>query len=336
MAVPFDVDRQMVPVGVNIGISLCPEDGVTPAELLTRSTLALNRAKEAGRGEWRYCEPGLDQALRERHALAQELGVAIAAGELSLVYQPFFDTQTLEVAGYEALLRWSNPERGDVSPATFIPIAEDCGLIVPISQWVLRTACAEAATWTNPLTIAVNLSPAQFVQEDVADRIHAVLNETGLDPARLELEITEGVLMGDTERALDTLTRLRELGVTLTMDDFGTGYSSLSYLKKFPFDKLKIDRSFIRDLDDDENAQPIVQTIIAMSQSLRLQVTAEGVETTRQLGYLREEGCRFVQGFLLGRPDHASQIRWNTRPGGWEPDLLLPAPEPAKLLAAGN
>ena len=274
--------------------------------------------------------------MRERHALAQELGLAIAAGELSLVYQPFFDTATLTVAGYEALLRWTHPERGAVSPSTFIPIAEECGLIVPISLWVLRTACAEAATWTNPLVVAVNLSPAHFLKEDVADRIEAVLQETGLDAARLDLEITEGVLMADTERALETLTRLRKLGVTLTMDDFGTGYSSLSYLKKFPFDKLKIDRSFIRDLDEDANAQPIVQAIIAMSQSLRLQVTAEGVETARQLDYLREEGCRFVQGFLLGRPERQSQIRWNTRPAGWDPELLRPATEPAPLAATGD
>jgi diguanylate cyclase len=335
MALPFEIDRHAISVDVSIGIALYPEDGASPVELMTRSTLALNRARQAGRGAWRYCEPGLDQALRERHAMAQDLGLAIRAGEFSLVYQPFFDTQTLEVAGYEALLRWTHPERGAVSPATFIPIAEECGLILPLSLWVLRTACAEAATWTRPLVIAVNLSPAQFVQEDVAGRVDAVLRETGLAPARLELEITEGVLMDDTERALDMLTRLRAMGVMLTMDDFGTGYSSLSCLKKFPFDKLKIDGSFIRDLDEEEDAQPIVQAIIAMSRSLHLEVTAEGVETARQLSYLREEGCRFVQGFLVGRPHHASQIRWNTRPVGWDPAGLAP-PEPMKLSAAGT
>ncbi|MBS0641852.1 MAG: EAL domain-containing protein, partial [Proteobacteria bacterium] len=311
-----------VAVGASVGVAIYPTDGTTAAELLTNGALALDRAKRDGRGVWRYCQPGMDQQVRERQALAHDLGVALAEHQFSLAYQPFFDAQTLTVVGYEALLRWSHPVLGAIPPARFIPIAEECGLIVPISHWVLRTACAEAATWTNPLSISINLSPAQFLQEDVAERVKSVLEETGLAPGRLELEITEGVTMADTQRALEMLRALRRLGVKLSMDDFGTGYSSLSYLRRFPFDKLKIDRSFIRDLDENEDAQPIVQAIIALSRSLRLEVTAEGVETERQLAYLRDSGCCYVQGYLLGLPEPAAQIHGTTRSAGSAPDRL--------------
>lgn len=318
MALPFDIDGQLVKLGASVGIALYPDDGASGADLMSRAALALNRARKDGHGTWRYCEPGMDRLLRQRQALAHDLGTALIENQFSLVYQPFFESDSLRVAGCEALLRWTHPRQGMVSPATFIPIAEECGLIVPIGLWVLRTACAAAAAWTNPITVSVNLSPVQFQQDNIAERIGAILRETGLAPTRLELEITEGLLMDDTEQAMAMLTALRRLGVKLAMDDFGTGYSSLSYLKKFLFDKLKIDRSFIRDLDDSADARPIVQAIIAMARSLHLNVTAEGVETERQLAYLRQQGCRFVQGFLLGRPEPIADLRWATHAEEWE------------------
>ncbi len=307
LAEPYDVDGRTITVGGSVGVALFPTDGTTTLALMTSGALALNRAKRDGRNTWRYCEPGMDFVLQERRALEGDLRVALVEGQLLLAYQPFFHGATLEIAGYEALLRWDHPTRGLISPADFIPVAERCGLIVPIGQWVLRTACIEAISWDQPLVVAVNLSPAQF-GAGVALTVDAVLRETGLSPSRLELEITEGVLIGDTQNALRTLTALKALGVTLAMDDFGTGYSSLSYLKKFPFDKLKIDRSFVRDLDEGAAGDSIVQAIIALAHSLRLAVTAEGVETAHQLAVLQAAGCSFVQGFLLGRPISAKQI----------------------------
>jgi len=317
LGLAYDVDGQMITVGASVGVALFPANGTTTLTLMTSAGVALNRGKREGRNTWRYFEPGMDRLLRERRALEDDLHVALAERQFVLTYQPFFRTATLEVAGYEALVRWDHPTRGRISPSDFIPIAEECDLIIPIGQWVLETACAEAASWDRPLVIAVNLSPAQLGQARIVETVKTVLRETGLSPTRLELEITEGVLIGDTQHALATLTALKALGVTLAMDDFGTGYSSLSYLKKFPFDKLKIDRSFIRDLDDDADGEPIVQAIIALSRSLRLEVTAEGVETSRQLVLLQAEGCAFVQGFLLGRPMSALQIGHNNAGPSW-------------------
>jgi EAL domain-containing protein (putative c-di-GMP-specific phosphodiesterase class I) len=253
-----------------------------------------------------------------------------------LVYQPFFDTMTLQLVGYEALLRWDHPVHGTIPPTRFIPLAEECGLIVPLGLWVLRTACVQAASWSRKLVVAINLSPVQLLHENVAQRLRCLLCETGLEPSRLELEITEGVLMADTERSLKMMTALRELGVKLTMDDFGTGYSSLSYLRKFPFNKLKIDRSFINDLDEGGAAQPLVQAIIALSRSLGLEVTAEGVETPSQLAWLRDEGCGYAQGYLLGRPEPARQLHWDTLPAPRLPELLAPLDEPTRRAASGD
>ena len=249
MALPFSIDDQSIVVTASVGVTLYPTDGSGPHELIKNAALAVRQAKHDGRGQWRYFETGMDVLLRTKRSLEHDLRVALNDNQFSLNYQPFFDTATLEIIGYEALLRWDHPERGRIPPADFIPIAEESGLIVPIGSWVLASACAEAASWDQNLIISVNLSPAQFLQPGIANTIADVLRQTGLPGKRLELEITEGTLIGDTQNALRILTSLKALGARIAMDDFGTGYSSLSYLRKFPFDKIKIDRSFIGDVE---------------------------------------------------------------------------------------
>src|SRR6202163_641092 len=237
----------------------------------------------------------MDNRLRERRAIQHELSSAIARNELRLHYQPLAKIDG-KVMGFEALIRWHNPQRGIVSPATFIPVAEESGLIMQIGEWVLREACREAASWSHPLQIAVNLSPIQFRHGDLAGLVHLVLLETGLAPSRLELEITEGVLIEDFARGVSILRRLKTLGVHIAMDDFGTGYSSLSYLQSFPFDKIKIDQAFIAKLETNTQSAAIIQAILGLGRSLKLPVIAEGVETAAQLAFLTEEGCNEVQG----------------------------------------
>ena len=331
MALPFSVDDQPTMVTASVGVALYPADGARPQDLIKSAMLAVRQAKSDGRDRWRYFEVGMDALLQTKRSLEHELRVAVKQNQFVLNYQPFVDTATLELVGYEALVRWDHPERGRVSPIDFIPLAEESGLIVPIGSWVLSTACAEAMSWDLPLIISVNLSPAQFLQPGVVNMVADVLRQTGLPAHRLELEITENTLMDDTQTALRVLTSLKALGVKIAMDDFGTGYSSLSYLRKFPFDKIKIDRSFIKDTEDDPEAETIVQAIIAMSRSLRLAVTAEGVETNRQLTMLRALGCNFVQGYLLGRPRDAGQLDLHTGKPRWHvidnagPRLVTPA-----------
>jgi diguanylate cyclase (GGDEF)-like protein len=308
MALPFSVDDQPIAVTASVGVALYPANGAWAQDLIENAVLALRQAKHEGRGRWRYFEPGMDLLVRTKRSLERDLRLALEEDQFTLNYQPFADTATLEVIGFEALLRWDHPERGRIPPSDFVPLAEESGLIVPIGSWVLAVACAEAVSWDQPLVISVNLSPAQFVQPGIVQTVADVLRQTGLPPNRLELEITEGTLMADTQNALRILTSLKALGVKIAMDDFGTGYSSLSYLRKFPFDKIKIDRSFINDAEDNSEAETIVQAIIAMSRSLRLYVTAEGVETKQQLAMLRDLGCNFVQGYLLGRPRGAGQL----------------------------
>jgi diguanylate cyclase (GGDEF)-like protein len=312
--IPVSVADQQISVTASIGIALYPNDGPAAPDLIMHAALAMRQSKNDGRARWSYFEPSMDILLRTRQTLEKELQRALKENEFCLNYQPFVDTVTLEVIGYEALLRWDHPEGSRVPPGDFIPFAEESGLIVPIGSWVLATACAEAASWNQPLIISVNLSPAQFVQPGIVSTVAEVLRHTGLPPNRLELEITEGTLMEDSKNALTILTSLKALGVKIAMDDFGTGYSSLSYLRKFPFDKIKIDRSFISDVEEASEAQTIVEAIIAMSRSLKLHVTAEGVETKQQLSMLRSLGCNFVQGYLLGRPRSATQLR--LREGG--------------------
>jgi diguanylate cyclase (GGDEF)-like protein len=316
--IPFPVNDQTISMTASIGVALYPNDGPAAPDLIRNAALAARHAKDDGRARWCYFDPSMDILLRTRQSLEKELQRALKDNEFCLNYQPFVDTETLEVIGYEALLRWDHPEGSRVPPGDFIPFAEESGLIVPIGSWVLATACAEAASWSQPLIISVNLSPAQFVHAGIVNTVADVLRQTGLPPSRLELEITEGTVMEDSKNALTILTSLKALGVKIAMDDFGTGYSSLSYLRKFPFDKIKIDRSFISDVEAASEAQTIVEAIIAMSRSLKLHVTAEGVETKQQLSMLRALGCNFVQGYLLGRPRSATQLslqrgrqRWN-------------------------
>jgi diguanylate cyclase (GGDEF)-like protein/PAS domain S-box-containing protein len=308
MARPFLIDEQPVTLAAHVGVALQTADGITATELIRNAALARRQAKHDGHSCWRFFEPGMDQHLRTKRSLEHDLLVALREGQFTLNYQPFIALETQQLAGYEALLRWDHPERGRIPPAEFIPLAEECGLIIPIGHWVLATACAEAASWNDQVTISVNLSPAQFVDPAIVTTVADVLRRTGLPGSRLELEITEGTLMDDTQNALRILNGLKALGVRIAMDDFGTGYSSLSYLRKFPFDKIKIDRSFISDAEDDVEAATIVQAIIAMGRSLHLDVTAEGVETRRQLNMLRGQGCTFAQGYLLGRPHPADQL----------------------------
>jgi diguanylate cyclase (GGDEF)-like protein len=328
MALPFAVGDRPLRLVASVGIALYPEDARTGVDLLRNATLARRHARQEGQG-WRYFEPLMDLKLQNRRAMELDLRTALEKEQFCLNYQPFVAIQPARLAGYEALLRWDHPECGRIPPAEFIPLAEECGLIVPIGKWVLVAACAEAASWNESVTIAVNLSPAQFVQPGIVATVADALRRTGLPPERLELEITEGTLMADTQNALRTLTALKALGVQLAMDDFGTGYSSLSYLRKFPFDKLKIDRSFINDVTDNTEAQTIVQAIITLGRNLGLEVTAEGVETKRQLDLLRQQGCTYAQGYLLGRPHPANQIGQHI-----EQESPVAAQQPASWLTA--
>jgi diguanylate cyclase len=301
MAENLEIDGHRIAVGVSVGVAIYPHDGKDAATLLSNADAALYRAKAEGRGTIRFFAVEMDQQLREKRSLQHDLRSALERGELRLFYQPQATTDG-EIIGFEALARWQHPKRGMVAPADFIPIAEESSLIISIGEWVLREACTEAASWPRPLQIAVNLSPAQFRQGDLPTLVHAILLQTGLSPSRLELEITEGVLIGDFARALSILRRLKTLGVRIAMDDFGTGYSSLSYLQSFPFDKIKIDRSFIANVQSNHQSAAIVRAVIGLARGLEVPVVAEGVETSEQLEFLSQESCSEIQGYLIGRP----------------------------------
>ena len=306
LANEFQIDGKSVRTGVTTGISVFPHNGGDAASLLANAGAALFRAKAKSRGSISIYEPEMDQQVRDRRVLHQDLSLAIKNGELSLHYQPqALSRQTVassEVIGFEALARWLHPVRGFVSPGDFIPIAEESGLIVEMGEWILREACREAASWPMPLQIAVNLSPAQFMHGDLVGLVHSILLETGLAPGRLELEITEGVLIEDFDRGLALLRRLKALGVRISMDDFGSGYSSLSYLQAFPFDKIKIDRAFVINLGRNPQSAAIVRAVIGLGHGLEMSIVAEGVETQEQLGFLAEVGCDAVQGYFIGKP----------------------------------
>ncbi|MBV9559993.1 MAG: EAL domain-containing protein, partial [Bradyrhizobium sp.] len=306
LANEFPIDGKSVRTGVTVGISVFPHNGSDAASLLANAGAALFRAKQKSRGTISLYEPEMDQQIRDRRMLHQELSVAIRNGELSLYFQPLtMAAKTVagsEIIGFEALARWLHPVRGFVPPSDFIPLAEESGLIVEMGKWILREACREAASWRKPLQIAVNLSPAQFMHGDLVGLVHSILLETGLSPGRLELEITEGVLIEDFDRGLALLRRLKALGVRISMDDFGSGYSSLSYLQAFPFDKIKVDRTFVMNLGRNPQSAAIVRAVIDLGHGLEMSIVAEGVETIEQLAFLAEEGCDSVQGYLLGKP----------------------------------
>jgi len=296
-----EIQGQEFQVGVTIGVAIYPTDAADATTLFGNADSALLRAKREARGGVGFFEAKMDQLLRERRELQLDLRSAAACGELELYYQPQARIGG-EVTGFEALLRWHHPLRGTLPPSTFIPIAEESGLIVPIGEWVLREACREAASWPKLLHVAINLSPAQFQHGDLVGLVHSVLLETGLTPSRLELEITENVLIGDFSHALSILRRLKLLGVRIAMDDFGTGYSSLSYLQSFPFDKIKIDQTFIANLDRNPQSAAIIRAVIGLGRGLKLPVIAEGVETQSQLEFLTREACEEVQGYAIGQP----------------------------------
>jgi diguanylate cyclase (GGDEF)-like protein len=305
---PGRYEGQDLVMGASLGISLYPDDGRTREALLANADMALYRAKESGRGAYRFFKREMDETIRERRTLARELRQAIIDEQLIVHYQPLARASDGEVCGFEALVRWKHPVRGMIPPLDFIPVAEECGLIGPLGEWVLRRACADAAAWDKPLRIAVNLSPLQLNQPALPTLVHEVLIQTGLSPARLELEITESALFKDYQRALDNLRRLKALGVRIAMDDFGTGFSSLSTLQSFPFDKIKVDKSFVENIHRDERATVIVRAVLGLGRSLNIPVVAEGVETEEQRQFLRDEDCAELQGYAIGRPAPAETL----------------------------
>ncbi len=305
---PYIIAGHKVVIGTSVGIALAPDDGTSPDELLKNADLALYRAKSDGRGVYRFFEPGMDAKVRARRAMELDLRQALEKEEFEVFYQPLVNLAAREIVAFEALLRWRRPEQGLVAPNDFIPLAEEIGLIVPLGAWVLKQACMQAVTWPDHIKVSVNFSPVQFKSNTLVLNVMAALSASGLDPARLELEITETVMMHDTEATLAILVRLRALGVSISMDDFGTGYSSLSYLRKFPFDKIKIDQSFVRGLSGEDESAAIVRAVTGLGRSLGMTTTAEGVETNDQLELLRREGCVEVQGFLFSAPVPSGDI----------------------------
>jgi diguanylate cyclase (GGDEF)-like protein/PAS domain S-box-containing protein len=305
---PVEIDGQEINSGVSIGIALAPDDSNVADHLMKCADLALYRAKAEGRGTFRFFEPDMDARIQARRALEVDLRRALQAGEFSLAFQPQIGLATNNLTAMEALLRWTQPERGAVPPSEFIPLAEEMGLIVPLGEWVLREACKEAARWPDPIKVAVNLSPVQFRNRGLVATVTQALAAARLSPRRLELEITEAVLLQNDEMTLAMLHQLRQLGVRISMDDFGTGYSSLSYLRSFPFDKIKIDRSFIKDIDRNRDSAVIIKAIAGLGSSLGIETTAEGVETEEQLEIVRRAGCTEVQGYLVSKPLPAAEL----------------------------
>jgi diguanylate cyclase (GGDEF)-like protein/PAS domain S-box-containing protein len=305
---PFELDGHEVVVGASIGIAFAPDDGDSSEMLLRNADMALYRAKSDGRGTSHFFEPEMDRRLQARRLLEIDLRKAFIQNEFELHYQPLVNVRSGQVSGFEALIRWMHPERGMISPVDFIPVAEEIGLIVPIGEWVLGEACRQAATWPGNIHIAVNLSPVQFRSRGIVQAVLAALGTSGLAPHRLEIEITESVLLGETEANIATLHQLRSLGVKIAMDDFGTGYSSLSYLRSFPFDKIKIDRSFVNEMVERPDCVAIVRAVAGLGASLGIATTAEGVETVEQLERIRAEGCTEVQGYLFSAPRPASEL----------------------------
>ena len=306
---PYQIDGHQIVTDISIGISVAPMDAVDSHELLRNADMALYDAKGDGRGTFRFFEPEMNTRMRVRRELEMDMRKALVAEQFELHYQPLVTLETNVVNGFEALLRWKHPTRGLISPADFIPIAEETGLIVPLGEWVLNAACNEAVEWPGHIKVAVNLSPAQLNSRNLISMVMSALDESGLPPNRLQLEITETVLLQNTFSTLATLHELRKMGVQIALDDFGTGYSSLSYLRSFPFDKIKIDRSFIQDLSNGAEPFAIVNAVAGLAKCLNMTSTAEGVETQQQMEVLQAIGCTEMQGYLFSQARPASEIR---------------------------
>ena len=308
LSVPFELGDHNVVIGASVGIAIAPDDGDSADQLLKNADMALYRSKEEGRGRFHFFEPEMDIKAQTRRVLELDLRNAITAEEFEVFYQPIVNLAENRITGFEALLRWNHPSRGRVPPNDFIPLAEETGLIGAIGEWVIRQACAEAMRWPSDMRVAVNVSPMQFRNKTLVLAVVSALAATGLRPDLLELEITETVLMNNNEATLAALHQLRDLGVRISMDDFGTGYSSLSYLRSFPFDKIKIDQSFVRDLAERPDSIAIIRAVTGLGQSYGITTTAEGVETQEQLDQMRAEGCSEVQGYFYSKPVPAGEI----------------------------
>jgi diguanylate cyclase (GGDEF)-like protein len=305
---PYVIDGNQVIIDASIGIALSPADGITVEELLKNADLAAYAAKADGRGTFRFFEAEMDRRIKERRSMELDLREALSEGEFCLHYQPIVNLQTGEITSFEALIRWQHPVRGLVAPNDFVPLAEELGLIVPIGEWVINRACADAATWADHIKVAVNLSPIQLINKGLVDLVKCALARSGLPARRLEFEITETVLMQNSTVTLATLHQLRALGIHFSMDDFGTGYSSLSYLRSFPFDKIKIDRSFLKDITSEKNSLAIIKGVTGLAASLNMITTIEGVETAEQLDHVRPLGCAEIQGYLFSPPKSLEEI----------------------------
>ena len=305
---PCCVEGYDVVVGASVGVAFGHQRRSTADHLLKSADLAMYSAKAEGRGTYRIFDPQMESVMRARRTMERDLRHGFVKNGFRLYYQPLINLQSMRVTAFEALMRWQHPERGQVSPSEFIPVAEDIGLIVQLGEWALRQACEEAMSWPSDIKVSVNLSPMQFMKGNLAATVTNALASSGLPPSRLELEITENVLLEKTERNIETLNHLRQLGVQISIDDFGTGYSSISYLRHFRFDKIKIDQSFVKDVITDEGSLAIVRAIAGLGTSFGITTTAEGVETEEQMHRLKLEGCVEVQGYLFSVPLPASRI----------------------------
>jgi diguanylate cyclase (GGDEF)-like protein len=298
----YALEGHTLNVGASVGVAIAPQDGYEPDTLLRHADLALFRAKADGRGAYRFFEHGMNDRIQARRLMEIELRRALALKQLRLVYQPQIHLASNAISGFEALIRWETPDGRVVPPSEFIPLAEEIGVILPIGEWVLRTACKQAAAWPDSVAVSVNVSPAQFRTGRLVETVASALARSGLPAARLELEVTEGALLEGSDAVTRTLATLRQMGVRIAMDDFGTGYSSLSYLQKFPFDRIKVDKSFVRGIDRNSHRLPIVRAIVTLAAGLGMETMAEGVETEAELACIRAEGCDGVQGYLTGCP----------------------------------
>jgi predicted signal transduction protein with EAL and GGDEF domain len=304
---PYTIDGNDIEIGASIGISLAPDDGVDGDELIRNADMALYHAKES-RGSFSFFKPSMDEQVRSRRKMENDLRTALAEEQFELHFQPVVSVVDRRVNSFEALLRWNHPERGRVPPGEFIPVAEEIGLIVPIGEWVLHAACQEAAKWPSHVKVAVNVSAVQLKSAGILQSISAAIEAAGIEGSRLIVEVTESVMITDAEQAIATLHSIRDMGSAIAMDDFGTGYSSLSYLRRFPFDKIKVDQSFIRELGQREDSVAIVRAATGLAKALGMEAVAEGIETEEQFAHVAIAGCSEAQGYLISRPMPAADV----------------------------